>query len=346
MSYEQVLTAARLSPLNLPPFEAIANAADRDRSACAREEQDGCARARQWFWASAASWLLLPLDGVAIGLLGTHGVTRPMVQGLTLDVALMVLPPALISIWGARLTRGDRRFRSAILTRAIAVSNSIVALLYAASVGGLFGAAFASLLALASARILMLLGDRGLDGSDDPDTEFEPVRFRGVLIIALIMAFADALTLGFSSVVAGVRTLGLALAGYEIGLSSLSLTMAAALLMIVNVWGLLRLRVWALFGTMLSNIGIAALAMQGSLALNFYVAMGLTVTAAVQLLLAVPILAAALGDEQAGRSHQRLGKILRLVVPALVVATVVLAVINLGYPTLPDAWFMPHWPKI
>jgi hypothetical protein len=345
MSYEQALTAARLSPLTLPSFEAIADAADRDRVAWSRADQDDRARARRWLWISAALWLLLPLDAIAIGVLGPHGGLRPMINSIVLDVVLMVLPPALLSIWGAHLTR-DRRFRAAILSRAIAASNLVVALLYAASVGGLFGAVFASLLAIASARTLALLGDRGLDGRDDPSTEFEPVRFRNVLIVALIMAFADALTLGFSSVVAGVRMLGFALAGYEIGsLLALGLTVAAALLMIINVWGLLRLRVWALFGTMLSNLGVAALAMQGMLALNLYVAMGLLATAAVQLLLPVPILAAALGDEQAGRSHQQLGKIVRLVVPALVVATVVLAALNFGHPALPDRWFMPRWPS-
>lgn len=345
MSYEQALTAARLVPLTVPEFEAIADAADRDRAVVLREDHDSRARAGRWMLVSAALWLLLPLDALLFGVLENSRPRSLTAAALTLDVALMMLPPALISIWGARLVR-ERRFRAAILSRAIAASNLIVALLYAVSVGGVFGAVFASLLAIASARSLALLGDRGLDGSEDPSGEFEPVRFRKVLIVALILSFADALTLGFSSCVVGVWQLGHALAGLEAGISTrLMLTMAAALLMVVNVCGLLRLRTWALFGTMLSNVGIAALALRGLLALNFYIAVALTVTAAVQLLLVVPILAAALGDEQAGRSHERLDRIVRLVVPALVIVTIVAAVLNFFGPALPRAWFVPHWPS-
>src|SRR5690606_24437844 len=155
MSYEQALTAARLAPVTLPPFEAIAHAADRDREARQREDQLDHARARRWLWVSAALWLLLPLDAFVPVVLGLPGASWAAVAGTALDVAVMVLPPALVSIWGARLTR-DRRFRSAILSRAIAASNLAVALIYAASVGGVFGAVFASLLALASARCLAL----------------------------------------------------------------------------------------------------------------------------------------------------------------------------------------------
>lgn len=344
MSYEQALTAARLAPLTVPPFNAVAEAASRERAARSRQDHDGRTHARRWFWVSAALWMLLPLDAAVPGLLELPGASWPTIGSVAIDVALMVLPPALVSIWGARLTH-DRRFRAAILSRAIAGSNLVVALVYAASVGGMFGAVFSSLLALASARSLALLGGHGLDGSQDPSTEFEPVRFRQILVIALIMAFADALTLGFSSAVAGVRTLGFALAGLSTGFPrALALTLGAALLMVVNVRGLLRLRTWALFGTLLSNLAVAVLAMRGVLAINIYVAIALTVTAAAQSLLLVPVFAAVLGDPQAGRSHEQLGKLVRWVVPALVVLTVGLAALNFG-PALPSAWSMPHWPK-
>lgn len=348
MSYEQALSAARTAPLTVPSFATIADAAARARTVRLREDGECRTRAARWFWVSAALWLLLPLDALVLPLLGITGATWPTVWGTALDVMLMALPPALISIWGARLTRDDRRFRSAMLARAIATSNLIVALLYAASVGGMFGAVFTSLLALGSARSLALLGDRGLDGSEDPGGEFKPIRFRKLLIVALIMAFADVLTLAFSSSVVGVMTLGFALAGRGLGISMpLALTVAAALLMAINVWGLLRLRVWALFGTLLSNLGIAVLALQGMLAINIYVSTMLAVTAAVQLLLLVPILAAALGDDQAGQAdpaHERLGKLVRLIVPVLVIATIIMALINFG-PALPRAWSIPRWPS-
>src|SRR5690606_8648060 len=114
----------------LPSFEAIADAADRERETRQREDQLDHARARRWLWVSAALWLLLPLDAIVPVVLGLPGASWPTVAGTGFDIALMVLPPALVSIWGARLTR-DRRFRSAILSRAIAASNLAVALIYA-----------------------------------------------------------------------------------------------------------------------------------------------------------------------------------------------------------------------
>ncbi len=336
MSYEQALTAARRSPLRVPEFDGIAEAAADDRRARLTEARDEGVRARRWLLVAAALWLLLPLDALALTFTGTQVTTS---SALALDVAVLVVPPAVISLWGAWLTRSPGHFRAAILSRAIAVSNLVVALLYAISVGGMFGAVFTSLLALASARALQLLGDRGLDGADDPASEFEPVRFRGILILALIMAFADALTLLFSSSVAGVRALAFAASGLSLGplASALTLTLVAALVMAVNVWGLARLRTWALFGNMLSNLGVAGLALAGMLATNTTVAIGLTVTAAIQLLLPVPILAAAVGDQHAGRLHERIAKLARWVVPALVIATVVMAALHFG-PALPSRW--------
>lgn len=334
-SYERALASAGDAPLSIPDFDAIAKDAARDRGAWTHEGQAARARARQWFFAAALVWLLLPLD--ALSLARMPGSDWALAAAF--NVALSVLPAPLISIWGARLTRNPR-FQAAILVRAIAASNLVVALLYAMSVGGMFGALFSTLLALASGRSLQLLGDRGLDGADDPSTRFEPIRFRGVLILALIMAFADTLTLLFSCSIKAVQALAFSLSSVEanpaVGIS-LILTAAATSVMAVNVWGLLRLRTWALVSNMVSNIGIAGLALAGLLGLNPYVSTALAVTAGIQLLLPVPILAAALGDDEAGRSHARFGKLVHLVIPALIVATVVFAALNFG-PGLPHDW--------
>jgi hypothetical protein len=339
--YEHALSAARAAPLTLPDFDALAEAAGRARAERLREASDERGRARRWLLASAAIWLLLPLDALPLLLLGNDQV---QVGPIVFDLAAMVAPPALISIWGARLARRSGSLRAAILVRAIAASNLVVALLYAISVGGMVGALFTSLLAFASARTLQLLGAHDLDGADDPSTRFTPVRFRGILIAALVMAFADALTLLFSSSVAAVRTVAVALAGLPVDLLSLTLTSLAAAIMAANVWGLLRLRTWALLSNMLCNVAIAGLALANLLAANIVVALGLAVTAGAQLLLIVPILATALGDRQAGRTHARLTGLLRWLVPALVVATVVSAALNFG-PALADGWATPHWPN-
>lgn len=289
-------------------------------------------RASRCFLVSAAVWLLLPLDTVALGTGDASGAT---IRALALDLP-MVVPPAAISLWAARLTRDDRGFRSAMLSRAIAVANLLIALLYAAAVGGVFGALFSSSLALGSASSLVLLGDRSIDIDGDSDGELDPVRFRGVLMVALVLAFADAMILGFSGVAIGVRIVDVGLAGLELGglPRSLALTGAAALLMVANVRGLLRLRVWAMFGATLGHLVISELAIQGAIAINSQVTMMLAVTAAVQLLLLIPFLAAALGDSG---SHARLGWIVRVLVLLLVVATIVTAARNFG-PGLPEAW--------
>jgi hypothetical protein len=306
--------------------------------------QDARARARRWFRVSAALWLLLPVDAAALGSSGVGRANWATIIAIVLDIVLLVVPLASASIWGARLASDEPRLRSGMLTRAIASANLLFALLYAVSVGGIFGAAFSSLLAFASARILALLGDRGLGDCEDPGAELDPIRFRGLLIAALTIAFADVLILGFSTAVLGVRTLGVALAGLDASslTSTLLLTGAATLVMVVNVWGLARLRVWALFGTMLCHLAIAELAIQGLLATNLYVSLALAVLAVGQLLVPIPILAAAIGDRQ-GRSPARLGELQRWLVAALVVITVVMAARNFG-PALPDAWLSSRWP--
>jgi hypothetical protein len=339
MSYERALAAARLAPMTPPEFDTVAAAASRDRLALATERRDSSARARRWMLVAALTWLLLPLDALITTLFGTPARTA---GALAFDVAVLALPPTLVSSWGARLVRDQQRFRSAILGRAVAVSNLVVALLYAISVGGMFGAVFSSLLALASARVLQLLGDHGLDGAGDPSSEFRPVRFRGILSAALVMAFADALTLLFSCSVAGVRVLAFVSTGLAAGplATAWVTTLAAAALMAANVWGLLRLRTWALFSNLASNVAVAALALQGMLATNPTVSAALAVTAAAQLLLVVPVLAAALGDSAAGHAHARLAVLTRWIVPALVVATVVMAALHFG-PALPNTWINP-----
>lgn len=326
-TYDRALTAARDRSPSPPSFEAIVEAAARDRQAFADEDEGARARARWWMVAAAASWLIMPLRDV---LTSMESLGLAMVMIASLPVIVASLAPLLSCLWGARLC-GQRRLRSAILVRGIAASNLVVALLYAISVGGDFGAAFAVALALSSGRALLLLGERGLEPGADQDTEFVPVRFRGVLIVALVMAFADGLTLLYSAALAGSWTLVFTVSGFAVpeAISAFALTTGAAALMAVNVWGLLRLRTWALFTNMISNLAIAALALAGLLVTNPSVSVALAVTAAVQLLLPVPILAAALGDREAGRSHARVGALLtRVLVPALVLATLVTALAN------------------
>lgn len=319
--YEQALNTARKSPTPLPDFELVAVASDRDRAAWADEGQVARVRARRWLWVAAAAWLSSPL-------LMWPGNTG---GAATLSFYGTALPMALLLLWAARLSQ-DRRFRSGILARAIAASNLALALMMVLQVGDV-GCAVMVVLAVATGRSLRLLGEHGLDGSDDPDSSFEPVQFRGVLILALIMACTDALTLSFA-----VLDVGCFLVytyffdnfnAWATVLPELGMIAVAVALMLINVWGLLHLRTWALFSNMLTNVGIAALVLArvlGSPAL----AILLVTTAGIQLLLPLPILAAAFGYGRTLR-YEHVGAILlRVVVPLLVVATIIAAAIQVG----------------
>lgn len=316
--YPRVLTVARETSVIVPEFEAIVAASDRDRERWTDEGHEARVRARRWLLFAAVVWMSLPPLAALEGAIREYAV---------LDEFLVGLPLVLLLVWAARLSQ-DQRLRSAILTRAIAASSLVLAL-----VGSLLGpyswCIVSVLLAVASGRSLQLLGERGLDGSEDPNPSFEPVKFRGILILALVMACTDALTLLYSATM--TATWAYFLGGYDAWssvLPNVGATATAAALMVVNVLGLLRLRTWALISNMLANVGIAALALSGMLTTPPQLSIMLVTTAAIQLVLPLPILAAALGLGGA-RRYEWVGPVLlRVVVPAMVLATIVSASIR------------------
>lgn len=182
---------------------------------------------------------------------------------------------------------------------------------------------------------------RVIETSEDHSSSFEPVRFRGVLILALVVACADVVTLLRTITGAGSRLVVAYFAeDYESCaalLPSVGWTAAAAALMAVNIWGLLRLRTWALLSNMLANIAIAAVALGGVLTVGTWIAIALAMTAGIQLLLPLPILAVALGLGGA-RQYAWVGPVLlRVVVPAAVLVTIVVATLHLRW-SIPASW--------
>jgi hypothetical protein len=331
-SYEQALSAARRATPTVPEFEAVAAASDADRKRWNEEDRDVRARARLWLLVGGAAWLALPLMTVIVPDAFAPDYTA--VQRLAWYTWLG--PVAAVMFCAARLSQ-RRQFRANMLTRGIAASNLVMALI-TAFVEDNSSCLFAMVLAVASGRSLQLLGERGLDGSDDHSSDFEPVKFRGILILSLVMACADIVTLLWSFV-GGVASWVWAvylLDGYGrddlvSALPYLGLTAAGAALMAINVWGLLRLRTWALFGSMLTNIGVAALVASLVLAVGNWVAITLVTTAAIQLLLPLPILAAALGREDSRRYTWVAPMLLRVVVPGMVLLAIIVAVRHLSW---------------
>lgn len=128
------------------------------------------------------------------------------------------------------------------------------------------------------------------------DRVFRPAAFRTHLVLALVMACADAQTLCFAAVLQIAGGLEHSLVAWS-GL----LTTACALVMIAAVWGVYRLRVWGLLLNVVGNVAIAWLALDGVLRLEFPIGATLAITATMQLLLTVPLIATVLGDRDAGR---------------------------------------------
>jgi hypothetical protein len=327
-SYEQALNVARKTPVIVPAFEAIVRASDDERKRHGDEDRDARARARRWLLFAAAVWFSSPLL-VFVPDPSVPGATRVNV----LFILVCMISTAPVLLWAARLSR-DRGLRSNILTRAIAAWNLVFAIGFSFS-GFNMNSVMSVLLAVAAGRCLQLLGERGLDGSDDHSSSFEPVRFRGVLIVALVMACADTMMLlhatagsGFA-VVASYFVEDFEPWGYL--LPHVGLSTAAVALMAVNIWGLWRLRTWALFSSMIANIGIAALALSEWVPMASSYAIALATTAGIQLLLPLPILAAALGLDGPRPYAWVAPLLLRVVVPAAVLVTIVAAVLHLRW---------------
>jgi hypothetical protein len=323
-NYERGLSGARATAVSVPEFEAIAADSERDRQAWIDEGREARVRARRWLLLAAVAWMAGPplweLDGLQGGILVNYAVTVPMV---------------VLVLWAARLSQ-ERRLRAAILTRAIAASNLLYAICYSMS-GELSFCIVSVLLAVTCSRSLRALGELGLDRSDDLDSSFEPVKFRGILILSLVMACADALVLLFGAMLTGMAVVWayFFFEGYELWswlmmLPQLGLTVAAVVLMTVNVWGLLRLRTWALLSNILSTVAIAALNLSGMLVTEAsYLSIALVVTAGIQLLLPLPILAAALGWRETSHVERVGALLLRGVGPVAVLFTLVAAAFHL-----------------
>ncbi len=151
-------------------------------------------------------------------------------------------------------------------------------------------------IALGSGAALLLMGNRGLGVTS---RSFQPIAYRNHLQLALVMATADAGTLLFGAAMqVGIFVQKGTIEYLYLGIP----TLLCGLIMAIAVWGIYRLRTWALVLNILANLGIAYVALSGYLGLTIPVAAALAATATMQLILPVPILAVALGDPLRDRS--------------------------------------------
>jgi|GEM_PF-1277405 len=215
------------------------------------------------------------------------------------ELQLRVAPalPLMILGWSVIALRTPK-LGAQLLCRAAWWSSLIVGVLVSLNYGSPFDKGCGAVAAVGCALALLSAGERGLD-IQEADHPFAPVRFRGHLLLALVMAAADALTLAFS----GLMQLRFGASGWNLAdtASYAGPTVTAAFVMAIAVWGVYRLRTWALLLNLVANIAIAYLALEGALHLSPSVSVSLAATAAVQCFIPVPILASALGDRHAGQ---------------------------------------------
>ena len=248
-------------------------------------------------------------------------VTHRVLYGSAKWESLATLLPAALLLWALRLL-GRPGVGPQMLLRAVLWSNLIVGALIASNYGFTIDRWVGAAISVASAAAIVRLGSRGLeDGA--PSDVFRPLRFRGHLLLALVMAFADAQTLSF----AALLQLRIGMPGWNLQstISFAGPTVCAALGMVLVVWGLYRLRTWALLLNPIANVAIAYFALEGTLNVSLPVATTLAATAAFQMFLPVPIFAVALGDRNAGQPLLRMHALVLLRSSVMLIAGIAVA---------------------
>lgn len=225
-----------------------------------------------------------------VAFAGTHA------PGLT-ELVILLIPTALCTLSAVLLHHGY--LGSQVLARATWWSNLIFGLLVSISSGDAEGNRLGFMLAIGSGLALLAMGRAGLHHGARAG-RFHPVAFRGSLIVALVMALADAQSLLFFG---SITVFDHARIGHAIDL----LPLACAGVMVVAVFGLFRLAVWGLALNLMANVAIAGLGLIGVLELPGPIVGALVVTAVLQLLLPVPLLVAmvrgASPRDRAGRNY-------------------------------------------
>ena len=120
---------------------------------------------------------------------------------------------------------------------------------------------------------LIVIGKRGLE---TVSRHFAPNAFRTTIIASLLLGLADAWALAFYTAVT----------------SEVGAMLICAGVMGVAIFGLFRMKVWGLALCILANIAIAGLALSSTFELPAVLSWGLVATAAVQLMLPVPLVLA------------------------------------------------------
>ncbi|WP_428265643.1 hypothetical protein [Haliangium sp.] len=263
-----------------------------------------------WRRLLAMAGSLLAAMAIPLQLTLDHGSEKATV------VALLMIPTAL-SLLAAGLLH-SRYLGAQMLARATWWSNLILGTLISTTGAGEDAMLLGLMLTLGSGGALLVMGRAGL-GAGSVAGRFRPVAFRGALIVAMVMALADTQSL----LLFGGMT--------ALDYSPSFLPLVCAVVMIVAVIGLFRLAVWGLALNLLANLAIAALGLCGVLGLPEPIVAALVTTAALQLLLPLPLLRAFVrGASHQARAGRNWWPLLAAVVSALMALSVYALFVHQG----------------
>ena len=198
------------------------------------------------------------------------------------------------------------RIPTQLLARGAWWSMLLIGTLIAISGGhrdGIMGAT----IAMCSATALLASGGVGLASRG----RFAPVAFRGTLLLSLVLAIADTGAISW----------------FSTGLATFDHTywpIALAIVMAIGVIGLVRLRTWGLIMNVLANVAVMALILTHTLPLPSPLRELFLGSAAVQLVIPLPMLAAVVRgrtpDPDAWRRTKRIAPVVIIVAIAVFAA--------------------------
>jgi len=231
-----------------------------------------------------ARWLQVPWYRRGVATIGTLAASTWVVAGGDSWPEILWLPTSLLL--AAAFLLHVNRFTAQVLARAVWWQALVLGGLLCCCGNSREGTA-GLVLALGSGTALLALGRGGLEG-EAPSRWFKPLAFRGVLITAITMALADAQVLLLWG---GLRAEERVDAGWGPNFDAW-LLLGCGAVMLLAVYGLLRLRVWGMVLTVVANVVIAWLAASRTLEIPREAGYALVATAVVQLLLPIPIVVA------------------------------------------------------
>ncbi len=302
MSFEQALQQARRDldqTPSLPAFAPIDAAVRwRDRQRWSSRPDD----ARRWLATAGAllAGLTMAVDFVLGIVLGA---------GLALAIAT---PVVLLGLSAAWIHTG--RLGAQLSARAIWWSYLLLAVVWASGPADSLPAA-GSLLAVGCGFALLASGRQGLTRAGTA-AAFDPIAFRGTVLLSMILALADAqllMLLGITYAEAGAAD------GHPAAL------LVCAGLLGLGAWGLSRLRVWAVVLQQIANV-VVVLLVAVFVGRQTPLLLLLGTSALVQLVLPVRMFVA---FRRGARPRDR-GTELSAVVPTVLVVCLVVAALVLG----------------